>query len=331
MGPPHGSIWAADTSAWLTPYNNLLYRYAVIVIYIMVTNSEAEIKWEIKTKPVILGKEAILTCNGYNCPPENSKKWLGGKNYDLLCFDNESKKSSKYVMMTNGTSFDLMIKNFSLSDTNCEYTCACGFLQYTNTLKLEDGNEMFPPTVNKTMYSEKGDKLFIYIAIEVYPMPTCEITYQEISSPVNITSTDIHEGHYGLHLVRLHHIFDMDHENCIGNLNLTCKIGSHNYIVTEERLDFCKDHHKKINYFLSDHLIIGTSGGCVILIIIVSVIVLSCKFVQKRSKTNSKDDIKYKIGNDTTEKNELVIQKANQCETDVLGCEIMVPEVDEFV
>lgn len=95
-----------------------------------------------KTKPVILGKEAILTCNGYNCPPENSKKWLGGKNYDLLCFDNESKKSPKYVMMTNGTSFDLMIHNFSLSDTNCEYTCACGFLQYTNMLKLEDGNVM---------------------------------------------------------------------------------------------------------------------------------------------------------------------------------------------
>ncbi|CAC5375432.1 unnamed protein product [Mytilus coruscus] len=298
----------------------------------MLTNSEPEIKWEIKTKPVILGKEAILTCNGYNCPPENSKKWLGGKNYDLLCFDNESNKSPKYVMMTNGTSFDLMIKNFSLSDTNCEYTCACGFLQYTNMLKLEDGNVMFPPTVNKTMYSEKDDKLFIDIAIKVYPLPTCEITYQEISSQVNITSTDIHEGHNGLHLVRLHHIFDLDHENCIGNLKLICKISSHNYIVTEEILDFCKDHHKKINFFLSDHLIIATSGGFVILIIIVSITVLACKFEKKRSKTNRKADINYKIGNDTTEKKELVIQKAIQCETDVHDREIMVPEVDdEFV
>lgn len=273
--------------------------------------SEAEIKWEMKTKPAILGKEAILTCNGNNCPPENSKKWLGGKNYDLLCFDNESKKSPKYVMMTNGTSFDLMIKNFSLSDTNCEYTCACGFLQYTNMLKLEDGNVMFLPTINKTMYTEKDDQVFIDISIKVYPLPTCEITYQEVSSPVNITSADIHEGHYGLQLVRLHHIFDIDPENCKGNLNLTCKIGSHNYIVTEERIDFCKDYHKKINYVLSDHLIIGTSVGCVILVIIVLIVVLSCQFVKKRSKTNRKDDMKYKTEKDATEKIELVIEKVS--------------------
>lgn len=75
---------------------------------------------------------------------------------------------------------------------------------------------------------------------------TKTISLQEISSPVNITSTDIDKGHYGLHLVRLHHIFDTDPENCIGNLNLTCKLGSHNYIVTEERLDFCKGMWKRI-------------------------------------------------------------------------------------
>lgn len=44
--------------------------------------------------------------------------------------------------MTSGNSvnFDIMIMNFSVSDTNCEYTCACGFLQYTNKLKLENLN-----------------------------------------------------------------------------------------------------------------------------------------------------------------------------------------------
>lgn len=35
-----------------------------------------------------------------------------------------------------------------------------------------------PPTVKKTLYSEKDDKLLIDIALKVYPRPTCEITYQ---------------------------------------------------------------------------------------------------------------------------------------------------------
>lgn len=96
------------------------------------------VKWEIQTKPLVIGEEARLSCNGNNCPPHNIKKWLGGKNYDLLCFDNQSKKPFKYEMTSNGTTFDLMIKNFNLIDLNCEYTCACGFEQYTNTLKIND-------------------------------------------------------------------------------------------------------------------------------------------------------------------------------------------------
>lgn len=88
---------------------------------------------------MVIGKEARLDCKGFTCPPNNIKKWLGGRHYDLLCFDNQSKNASKYEMTSNSTNFELMIKNVDLTDVNCEYTCACGFQQYTNRLKIDAG------------------------------------------------------------------------------------------------------------------------------------------------------------------------------------------------
>lgn len=101
--------------------------------YILFSSS---VKWEIKAKPLIIGKEVKLSCNGEDCSP-NTRKWLGGKNYDILCFNDQSKNPSKYEMMSNGTNFDLIIKNFNFTDVNCEYTCTCGFQQYTNMLTVD--------------------------------------------------------------------------------------------------------------------------------------------------------------------------------------------------
>lgn len=91
---------------------------------------------------MIYGRDATLTCNGKSCPSKAIKKWIGGPYYNLLCFDDYSTDISKYEMMSNETrqDFDLMIKGFNFSDANCEYTCSCGFLQYTNTLILGDSN-----------------------------------------------------------------------------------------------------------------------------------------------------------------------------------------------
>lgn len=283
-----------------------------------------------KTKPMILGKEVTLRCNGNDCPLQNSKKWLGGKNNELLCLSNTSKDSSKYVMKTNGSSFDLIIKQFSFSDTNCEYTCACGFLQYTDMLKLEEGNVISPPTIYENSHTAENGKLLIAISIQVYPLPTCEITYQEVSSPVNITATDIHGGHNELFKVRLHHIFDTDSVNCIGNLDLTCRIGSHHYILTEEIIDVCKDQHNNKN-FLRNNVVIGTSFVSVFIVTLVGIFV--CKFVKQSSKTNREDNIKYKTGKYTKEKNELVTKDVpNDKEIDVHINDRgnMLPEVCEF-
>lgn len=96
--------------------------------------------WVIATKSVIFGHDARLTCHSHACPRDSSKKWFGGKNYDLLCLDGNSANPAKYEMVSNESDyqFDLTIKNFSLTDTNCSYTCACEFQKYTNMLLFDD-------------------------------------------------------------------------------------------------------------------------------------------------------------------------------------------------
>lgn len=100
------------------------------------------VKWDIKGDFLIYGQVATLTCYGTSCPLKAIKKWLGGPNYNLLCFDDYSTKPTKYEMMSNNTrpEFELMIKGFNFVDANCEYACSCGFLQYTNMLQLDDSN-----------------------------------------------------------------------------------------------------------------------------------------------------------------------------------------------
>lgn len=289
-----------------------------------------------KTVPVILGKEAILRCDGNKCSPKNTKKWLGGKNYDLLCYGNESKNSSKYAMMTNDTTFDLMIRDFSLSDANCEYTCACGFLQFTDMLKSGDGNVIYPPTVYENLKMEKDHQMIINIFITVYPLPTCEITYQKVSSPINITFTDIHEGPNGLPNVRLHHIFDLNPNNCSGHVNLTCKVGSEDYILMEERIDTCRDHQNNTHDIII--LLVIVSSVVFVICITVLVVVLYCKCVKKgkmkteRISLSVYDDKKSKTEKDAIEKTVLVVTPCDREETDaVTDSKIMLRQFDKSV
>lgn len=102
------------------------------------------VRWEIATKSVIFGQDARLTCHSYACSQGSLKKWFGGKRYDLLCLDGTCNPAypAKYEMVSRESDyqFDLTIKNISLTDTDCIYTCACGFLKYTNMLVFDDFN-----------------------------------------------------------------------------------------------------------------------------------------------------------------------------------------------
>lgn len=98
-----------------------------------------EVRWYLESKPVVFGEEVHLKCDGSICQPDTIKKWIGGLNYKLLCYDGYSADYSKYEILVNDNvaDFDLIIKQFAVEDTYCNYTCSCGLHQFTEKLYLK--------------------------------------------------------------------------------------------------------------------------------------------------------------------------------------------------
>lgn len=217
----------------------------VVVFCRMFTVNEASLKWEIKTKPLEIGKEARLSCYDNNCPPTNTRRWLGGKHYGLLCFDGESKQPLKYEMTSNGTAFDLMIKNFTFTDVNCEYTCACGYQQYTKMLKVKEEELIYPPKLQKNSITQENGKLHIDVSIEVHPSPNCIILYKEQILHTNISVRKMSdEGDLTLYEVSIQHTVEQNGGTSTGSIKLNCKVGSKVYSMLLFTPDSVEDEDK---------------------------------------------------------------------------------------
>ncbi|VDI44532.1 Hypothetical predicted protein, partial [Mytilus galloprovincialis] len=204
-------------------------------------------RWEIATKSVIFGQDARLTCHSYACSQGSLKKWFGGKRYNLLCLDGTCDPAypAKYEMVSRESDyqFDLTIKNISLTDTDCSYTCACGFLKYTNMLVFDDFNFTYPLEV--LQYSNKTeDNLFeTVVSMNVYPLPVCVISFQDITFPTNMSvrNANVVDG-MKFYTVDIQHIFDTERYSCKGHLKLSCEVRSIHYTLNTGKLYSCKGY-----------------------------------------------------------------------------------------
>lgn len=220
-----------------------LYKMMIICCNFIV--SQSWFRWDVKT-PIFYGQNVTLSCNGNDCSPFSIRKWIGGPSYDVLCFDNYTSNPAKYEMIYNKTtpSFELMIKSFNFNDTNCEYTCACGFHQYTNMLKLKEIQFVYPPDKDLESETEQIDgKLYINMSMKIYPLPNCTISYGNIVLPVETEIIDEQEK-VGINLYRLklQYIVDVEYKNCRENLLLSCEVRSFGFPLLQLKLDLCKDH-----------------------------------------------------------------------------------------
>jgi hypothetical protein len=70
------------------------------------------------------------------------RQWYGGHKDKLLLYNKVSRNVTKYEDRTNlsSTEFSLVIKNYTESDLNINYTCTCGVKPYTGCLGLNDNN-----------------------------------------------------------------------------------------------------------------------------------------------------------------------------------------------
>lgn len=282
-------------------YSKVEYIHVVIMSISVFDIREAAIQWKITTKPVVIGKEAILACSGYNCPSNKTRKWLGGKKYDLLCFDYQSKNISKYEMRSNGTDFELIIKSFSFSDLNCEYTCACGFNQYTNMLRLDEEEVIYPPVVHdhSRTHSHEDLKFQINVSMEVYPLPTCTIVSKDSVLLINRSVVKRPEGELKLFEVLVQTTTGTDVVSCGENLTLDCEVGSIHYQHVLKKPYSCKDHREQSNpqYFTMAGIILAL----VLVLLIVSTVILMKKrlggkfFTKQRDMGSGKYTVVYEI------------------------------------
>ena len=96
--------------------------------------------WIVSNKPVIYGDNIILTCKTDRRGSCRVRQWFGGHKNKILLYNNGSVDATKYEekMNVSSTEFSLVIKNYTESDININYTCSCGFELYTKRLGLKD-------------------------------------------------------------------------------------------------------------------------------------------------------------------------------------------------
>ena len=100
------------------------------------------VSWIVSNKPVMYGDNIILTCKTDKRSACLVRQWYKGDQSKILLYNNGSVDATKYEdkMNVSSTEFSLVIKNYTESDLNINYTCACGFEFCTKRLGLNDSN-----------------------------------------------------------------------------------------------------------------------------------------------------------------------------------------------
>lgn len=204
------------------------------------------LKWEEATPLVVFGENATLKCIDLGSVCTHTRKWIGGKGYNLLALDNTSTNPFKYEINSDRKdySFNLIIQKFNDDDVNCDYTCACGFQQYTKRLELTELNFVYPPNMNITDSSYQTDEtLKLRITInKVFPLPQCSIIHSLKNNHVmeeNLTLTTYKLKDLPFFKIDINQ--DIIKKQCADNVTLTCVVGCQNYTLQNWEVDVCKD------------------------------------------------------------------------------------------
>jgi hypothetical protein len=96
--------------------------------------------WTLVNKHVTIGHDLNLYCNESSlaaincCPKNNTRRWFGGPNRELLYRNGISFYPSKYTSHLEDDGFYLTIHNVEEKDLNVSYACSVSIYEYTNIL-----------------------------------------------------------------------------------------------------------------------------------------------------------------------------------------------------
>ncbi|VDI25399.1 Hypothetical predicted protein [Mytilus galloprovincialis] len=263
--------------------NRMLVYIVMMVLALNKVSTSAS--WNLTTLPVSFGKDVILWCsvgekkeNKFSKQGTDLQQWTGGQQYDLLCMDNKCLNPSKYEMLTrnNSQDFGLLIHNLSESDLDCQYTCSCGFSDFTKNLSVEPKHVMsLPANETTTTYGKNinSGKMEIEIVLEkVNPVPVCSALFKGLF--INETTVAVIKWYTYYNDVKVIYNFPVDSIGCEGRLQILCTFVYRNVTIFDEYIDLCQEENA--NMPTMTLLGIGFSGSVIILSI--------CIWLTKRRK-----------------------------------------------
>ncbi|XP_063397716.1 uncharacterized protein LOC134682048 [Mytilus trossulus] len=172
--------------------------HVLILLNTQISYTHSSVSWNMTTYPAIFGRDVMLTCYTFH-PLQNSKdcpvrQWSGGTYGRGLMYNGFSSNEEKYEENVNllSTQFSLIIKNFSITDINVNYTCSCGFYANTRTLQLDEKRFQYLPDAANASITSYNDTLKIKIQIrKVYPLPNCSVYIgnRVVENKVRLNST----------------------------------------------------------------------------------------------------------------------------------------------
>ncbi|CAC5356748.1 unnamed protein product [Mytilus coruscus] len=154
----------------------------LILLNIQIDYTHSSVSWNMTTYPAMFGQDVMLTCYTFH-PLENSKdcpvrQWSGGTDGRGLMYNGFSSNEEKYEEKANllSSQFSLIIRNFSITDINVNYTCSCGFYASTHKLQIDEKRFQYSPDTANASITSHNDTLKIKMQIKkVYPLPNCTV------------------------------------------------------------------------------------------------------------------------------------------------------------
>ncbi|OPL33415.1 hypothetical protein AM593_08320, partial [Mytilus galloprovincialis] len=174
------------------------------VILLFFHGTSANVKWKMKENMIVLGEPVNLECTTSSNNIQNvSRRWTGGAQNRLLCFNGVTTNPGKYTETEESSNkYTLQIKNTTEDDLDCRYSCRFGFLSDEKILYVTENNFKYTPNANETKveYNIKEDNYTLHLEFKkVFPEPVCWIQLQ--NTPYNLAKIKETKGRIFYHIL----------------------------------------------------------------------------------------------------------------------------------
>lgn len=252
-GPVHAvdNIWKLSTLILAgTYFNNIGERKKYIlpmkitfVIFLFFHGTSANVHWKMKENMIVLGEPVNLECTTSSNKIRNvSRRWTGGAQNRLLCFNGVATNPGKYKEIEeSSTKYTLRIKETTEDDLDCPYSCRFGFQSDEKILYVTENNFKYIPNANETKveYNINEDNYSLHLEIKkVFPEPVCGIQLQ--NTLYNLAKIKETKGRIFYHVLYQLESINPLHA-CGSDLEINCTFGSESRILPFQHNVSCAD------------------------------------------------------------------------------------------